>query len=738
MSRSFLRLILILILFLNGGVETRAANVQLKDLTATTTAASTDIVGLQIDVTGTFRDRKMTLANFATTIGTTLSLLQPYDSDLTSIAALSTATFGRSLLTQSTAAAALSTLTAMPAATIVVRTGAGAATAYSTLALAHAAAVAASPSSSNPIVIELGAGVSTLSANLTMSTGYITIAGSGSGSTILSLTGSAVFTVATEHITVSNLALVRSGSNAAAVLTVSMSSAATWKDDIHFDNVYVENLLGTAIGTTNAQHRNVRVLGMTAVDWNYGGQWYGSTITGHDPALDGVGFDPLTGAVTYAVKNSQSCMTYDYNAFPDLQYKDRRTASFQGCLLTNSDPNGIVINGLNSIETGDRTTTDWSLDVTDAPRVEAFGTVLNGCRIYGPKMIDGTGTGCGLRGTFWCQGNLYYGDRMWSDVHDSEFNGGELLGSYALTVETFNTVTSSQFGGVNIVINPLYPAMVAVGDCLFSNCPVQNDSVNSLLGNQYMFFNSTDTTQFEDSTDAEHIGPFGFQSKMPICLRLGRTASTCAFTATATSEFLGPTMTYEFWFRMANTAAQCTLLGLDDATATGGGVFIRMQPNVGTNGTLNAYVRGTDAAALANSGLADQAWHHVAVTVNGTAARTMVDGVSVGTATVTALAGTTRLMIGNDFAFGSTTAADCDIGAIRISNIIRYDGATFTPKKDWLPDASCVALYSMKTNRALRWTDQMGERDAALTGGSSNGNNFPFWVRRDHAFGPRL
>lgn len=42
-----------------------AANIQLKDLPETTTAASTDIVGLQIDVTGTMRDRKMTLANLA-------------------------------------------------------------------------------------------------------------------------------------------------------------------------------------------------------------------------------------------------------------------------------------------------------------------------------------------------------------------------------------------------------------------------------------------------------------------------------------------------------------------------------------------------------------------------------------------------------------------------------------------------------------------------------------------------
>lgn len=81
------------------------ANSKISDLTAQTSLASTDML-VVANAAGT--TKKITAANLKTDV---LTAAQPVDSDLTAIAALTTTSYGRSLLTAADAAAAKATLT---------------------------------------------------------------------------------------------------------------------------------------------------------------------------------------------------------------------------------------------------------------------------------------------------------------------------------------------------------------------------------------------------------------------------------------------------------------------------------------------------------------------------------------------------------------------------------------------------------------------------------------------------
>jgi uncharacterized protein YjiK len=96
-----------------------AANVQIKDLPATTSAASTDILALEIDVTGTMRTRKMTLGNLAINLDPQLTAIANsiptadsvfYWTGLTTGSVTPLSAFGRTLIDDVDASAAKLTL----------------------------------------------------------------------------------------------------------------------------------------------------------------------------------------------------------------------------------------------------------------------------------------------------------------------------------------------------------------------------------------------------------------------------------------------------------------------------------------------------------------------------------------------------------------------------------------------------------------------------------------------------
>lgn len=579
-------------------------------------------------------------------------------------------------------------------------------------------------------VLLLSPGTFALSADLTIDVA-IAIRGAGSGKTIITCSGAFKITLDAEDVTLADLTVSRSGSNAGMVLTCNVTSMATIKDGIVLRDVEVENAAGMACGTLHGDAYGCRFYGMTAIDWLYGGRLHDCEIEAHDPLLV---------TTTYGIKTAQSIADFGGPVAYKADETDRRRRSLvSGGRIVNTDPDGIGINGVAEDPDGDRTTKDWFL-AGGVPQVSWYPVPVIGVYIHAPQprvgagpnnlgvIVRAGGTGAALRGTLNITSCEVYGFYQASYLHDSNITGGIWI-SEDEDYQVMNNVEACTFLGVHFIYgntrlgtsDGLRRMQLNVGN-VFHQCHFQGQTESILEGYQLQ------TTQCTEYGFDGVRGVFGFDQKKKLAVRCNGVAAQQLWTATTTAFSLAA-VTFEVWFRCENVGSDARLLAYEDM---GGSNFshITIQPSTGT---IYAHVGGISLVSAAGQGFTDGAWHHAAITNNGGTGTLWLDGVSMATAGGVVMAGTSRLRIGH--ASGNVSCFTGDLTELRVSNSARYTGA-FTPATHFLPDANTLVLYSDSTRDALTWTDQMGVLDAASIADHQSAPNVPFWVLRDRAYDP--
>lgn len=600
-----------------------------------------------------------------------------------------------------------------------------------------ALAASLSPTAGCPIMIQLGAGCF-IQGDVAISIPHVTIRGAGMKATRIVQSGASALTITTPHVSLAELSIEREGTDPARVLHCDVTSLAAYLIGIRFDNVAVKNAHGTAVGTLVGESHGCDFRGIVAVDWIYGGRCYACTINGHDPTL---------AATSYAVRTIQSAAEYGGHPryFADESFKPQR-AELNGCRLVNTDPHGVVVNGVTEDEGGDRWSKDWHYQLQQPvplyngqPCVSWFPPPLIGCYLLGPQPRNGSGpnnegtisrtggTGAALRGTLRVLNCEVYGFYLLDHVHDTDVVGGIFVNDDA-TARVISMVQASTFIGTSFIFgedavntSDGLPRVSLSSHNHFNNCHFQGETAELLQGNQYMFNGCTETT-----FGTGNNGGFGWDHPRRAA-RLNGLGSSF-FKTVETGDYAAPDATFELWFRCDALGSDSRLLAYEDPSIASHYTAITVNPSAGQ---IYAYAGGVLVANASGQPFADSQWHHAALVIGGGSATFFLDGVALGTASGVVVGGTSTLRIGagglSDFLFRG------DVANVRISKAARY-AAAFTPQQRFILDADTLSLWGDSTDSAFVWTDQTGRHDAAFASGSASiysAPNIPYWVHRE-------
>ena len=176
------------------------------------------------------------------------------------------------------------------------------------------------------------------------------------------------------------------------------------------------------------------------------------------------------------------------------------------------------------------------------------------------------------------------------------------------------------------------------------------------------------------------------------------TGTADSFLATEGST-LG-TGTVEGWVKLPSTSGLRVFLGHDTWFWIG----------VDNTGKLAARYGQSDVVLNANVVITDDVFHHVALVFNAGSASLYLDGTRVATSASTPATGTATVKATLIGGFGTYSGFDWQgsIDEVRISNVARYTGTTYTvPASAFNPDSGTVALYHLEGDG----TDAAGSGD---------------------------
>lgn len=588
--------------------------------------------------------------------------------------------------------------------------------------------------------LTLAAGTFQSASSKIFTTPNVHIRGAGRGQTIIELSGASKWTLAAANIALSDLSIVRSGSNVGAVLHCSVSGFSTIKDGLMLRNVELQNASGMACGTWHGDAYGCRFYGIVAIDYLYGGRLYDCEVVGHDPAL---------AQTSYGIKTAQSLANLGgFPAYKTDESDRRRKSLMSGGRLINTDPNGVGINGVTETPNGDRLSDDWFHNGhIGQPAVSWFPVPLIGVYILSPQPRTGSGpdnqgsinrnaivgTGGALRGTLRIVGCEVYGFQQASYLHDSDIIGGMWVcedGSHQLMIG----IISCSFVGISFIYgeNKLGTTdglrrMDILGGVTFGSCHFQGVTDSLMEGNQFNMY-SCDCSGFDGIFNC-----IGWNDQSPLAVRLNGTSTSHLRTGgpagAATSDYALATCTFECWFRCNNSqSTDARIFGYEEPGIGTGYTLVSV---TASTGAMYAYAGGVLIANLSSQTFADSAWHHVAITVTGGTGTLWIDGANKGSAASVTMGGTSGFRIGADGASANTFKGD--VTEIRISNAARYS-APFTPKRNFLADANTVSLWGDSTRKQFGWTDQMALHDLDFEFDKNLAPNIPFWVLRDRAY----
>lgn len=182
--------------------------------------------------------------------------------------------------------------------------------------------------------------------------------------------------------------------------------------------------------------------------------------------------------------------------------------------------------------------------------------------------------------------------------------------------------------------------------------------------------------------------------------KFGNALSGAVYTLAALGTV--PVGTIEYWFKVSSIGAIRVVVG---------DIGIGWWVGISSGGAAVSQAPGTGGAA-GGGNVGDGAWHHMALTLDGTNARVWLDGTLMSTtASTSGITSDATLSIGG---FSSTSTYDFpgSIDEVRISNVVRYSGTTYTvPTAAFTDDASTLVLYHLESDA----TDSHGATGGADT-----------------------
>lgn len=119
-------------------------------------------------------------------------------------------------------------------------------------------------------------------------------------------------------------------------------------------------------------------------------------------------------------------------------------------------------------------------------------------------------------------------------------------------------------------------------------------------------------------------------------------------------------------------------------------------------------------------------WYHVAATYNSGSARVFVNGAASATANVGTLTQGPAIVLGG---LSGYSFFDGTIDELRISNVVRYNGAFTAPTAPFTADGNTLLLWSLDSGSGQTAVDESGNNRNGTLGnsGGSDGSD-PTWV----------
>jgi hypothetical protein len=582
----------------------------------------------------------------------------------------------------------------------------------STLELAVSFAVGLSPSATNPIVIRLGKGNFVSNENISVPA-WVYIVGPGMDMCEVAMASTYKITVAGAHVGFAGWHLTRDGSDTGAVLTTTTSdSPYTWLDDVLFKDFRCSNSNGTAVATLSAKTTGcIFDDSVKAVDYNYGGQHFGSKFQGSQ----------------YAVYESQS-----HAPLSDSPPANVHMASFDpACLLISTAPTGgWTIYGLVESQTAQRT-------AAQRTGVNWYATTLNGTRIYGASVSSTDpfpatpATSPCVLGCFQALSPFIYGDVVTTYLFDSYFTSGYITSQRPTSTAFLTGMVNVQFTGCNFIFSGSTQKFTGTSNTHFNACSFEGDSLGYFGTMQHASLDCKDSTN----------GLIGWQ-RNDLALRFsGNVGCWAQIPASTNYNFStsGTGMTIEFWMRSSDTSATGGIMA-NYHSATGWALFT--EP---VNGKITLRCNTADLVKT-SSGCFNGSWHHVAIILSGTSRRIVIDGDYTGAVSDTngvTTSNNSRVLLGGYTANG-TNDTDGDSGYMLIGDLrqviiwrcVRYT-ADFDPRKRNVADGNMLAFFGERTvapraaNGEVYWQDMTGCADAKL-GMASSPTVRPLWISEDY------
>lgn len=224
----------------------------------------------------------------------------------------------------------------------------------------------------------------------------------------------------------------------------------------------------------------------------------------------------------------------------------------------------------------------------------------------------------------------------------------------------------------------------------------------------------TDLVSVVDSSSAPDLG--GADLTPVGCGVLHLTGGSA--TSPSNSSYTVAAFTLEAWIRPSTLVGDKNILGhwgvFSNSTGSYGLYMSGAFPALGFSCTGASFTPVTSSVALA----ADQ-WAHVAGVFDGTDSRIYVNGVLRGTVTQTCAAPHATTGIPFQIAYDDLEGGDPFLGYLdeaRLSSVVRYTGASFTPQAILTSDSNTEALFHFEGSGTSLTDSSPQANHATLTG----------------------
>lgn len=512
-------------------------------------------------------------------------------------------------------------------------------------------------------------------------------------------------TVNQPNVEIRNVTISRAaGGSAQAVLHMtSVTTLATWLENVVLRNVRVTNPNGTAIDDCSMITYGLIIEDcVTGIERNLGGQHYGQRIT----------------ASRYGVKDSMSIAENSSQPPENVHW-----AKFVGGSITVTDTSGgWAIRGSREDPDG----TNISHDPND---LAWFPTIVSGGTINGAAVAVGS-TGASSPAVLDCvelQGVWVNSDTITTRLYSVRWTG---------------CVLSSQNPDVAAIMTGIYNCVISGGSAVFGTGAA---NLIELTGNSIMQainFETDPSVSLAPLTQRHLVNCTAALPTLKVmgwqgagrAVRFNGNAGTYGeiFGSTRFKYTSGTDMTIELWFRLLDNSQELTGLMSCMTDLGANGWALMCNPN---DDILYINVNG-NYLSISGQGINDGEWHHARVTFIGTARKLYLDGAHEASDT-NAVTGTgsPRLVIG---AFsgnpGIHSAGEFsligDLKQIRISQgIVRNTGSSFEPQQRYFGDDYDVLLLDGTTDTPARWENKAGFEHVDLYPSSVSSN--PIWIHED-------